>query len=91
MRDNEHFWEEQLANLRAKIEATRDAAKQKGPEVLDRYAGELERLLDKYDAARYKFTLLRKGSGDALAELREGFEQALSDLKTAVTKARDKF
>ena len=91
MRETEHFWEEQLANIRAKIDATREAARQKGPEVLDRYAGELERLLEKYDAARYKFTLLRKGSGDALAELRDGFEQAMTDLKAALTKAKDKF
>jgi len=35
--------------------------------------------------------LLRKGGGDALVELREGFEHALADLKAAVTKARDKF
>jgi DNA-binding protein HU-beta len=91
MSDKEKFWEEQLAHIRARIEATREAARQKGPEVLDRYTGELERLLDKYDAARYKFTLLRKGSGDALSELREGFEQALADLKAALAKARDKF
>jgi len=91
MRETEHFWEEQLANIRAKIDATREAARQKGPEVLDRYAGELERLLEKYDAARYKFTLLRKGSGDAPAELRDGFEQAMTDLKAALTKAKDKF
>lgn len=91
MQDHESFWEEQLAGLKAKIEATREAAREKGPEVLDHYAGELERLLDKYDTARYKFTLLRKGSGDALAELRDGFEQALTDLKSAVTKAKDKF
>jgi hypothetical protein len=91
MSEKERFWEEQLASIRAKIEATREAARRKGPEVLDHYAGELERLLDKYDAARYQFTLLRKGSGDALAELREGFEQALADLKAAVTKAKNKF
>jgi F0F1-type ATP synthase membrane subunit b/b' len=89
--DKERFWEEQLATLKAKIEATREAARQKGPEVLDHYAGELERLLDKYDAARYQYTLLRKSGGDALTELRQGFEQALADLKTAVSRAKDKF
>lgn len=91
MADKEHFWEEQLTNLKGRIEAIREAARQKGPDVLDRYAGDLERLLEKYDAARYKFTLLRKGSGDALTELRAGFERALTDLKSAVTRAKNKF
>jgi len=94
MPDKEHSVfdvEEQLARLKARIEGFRDTAKEKGPEVLDRYTGELERLLDKYDAARYKLTLLRKGGEDALAELRDGFDQALTDLKAAVTKAKDKF
>ena len=84
-------WDAQLAFFKDKIESLRNAARQKGPEVVDRYTGELERLLEKYDAARYKLTLLRKGGGDALVELREGFEHALADLKAAVTKARDKF
>lgn len=94
MADNEHAdggGEEQLAFLKAKIESIRIAARQKGPEILDHYAGELERLLDKYDAARYKLTLLRKGGGDALSELKEGFEDALTDLKRAMAKAKDKF
>ena len=91
MGDTERFWEEQLTAIRAKIDSIRETARQKGPEVLDRYTGDLERLLDKYDAARYKFTLLRKGGGDALSELRDGFEQALADLKTAVTKAKNRF
>lgn len=83
--------EERLARLKAKIEAVRESAREKGPEVIDRYAGDLERLLDKYDAARYKLTLLRKGGGDALTELREGLEHALADLKSAVAKAKEKF
>ena len=94
MVDKERFilgLEEQLAHLKARIEAVRASARQKGPEVIDRYAGELEPLLDKYDAARYKLTLLRKGGGDALVELREGFEHALADLKAALAKAKDKF
>jgi hypothetical protein len=94
MVDKEHSFfdvEEQLARLKARIEAIRESVRQKGPAALDRYAGELERLLDKYDAARYKLTLLRKGGGDALSELREGVEHALADLKAAVTKAKDKF
>lgn len=81
----------QLAYIKERIESLKAAATAKGPEVLDHYAGDLERLLEKYETARYKLTLLRKGSGDALSELRGGFENALTDVKTAVTKAWNKF
>jgi len=83
--------EKQLAAYKAKIEAARQEAREKGPDFFDRWTGDLEHLLEKYDKARYKLTLLRKGSGDALAELRGGVEHALEDLKAAFAKARDKF
>jgi len=83
--------EEQLAKYKDKIEEARLEARGKGPDYFDRWTGELEHMLDTYDKARYKLTLLRKGSGDALAELREGFESALSDLKAALTRAKNKF
>lgn len=83
--------EEQLAKYKTKIEEARESARQKGPDYFDRWAGELEHMLEKYDKARYKLTLLRKGGGDALAELREGFESALGELKAAMTRARGKF
>lgn len=83
--------EEQLATYKAKIETARQSAREKGPDFFDRWAGELEHMLEKYDKARYKLTLLRKGSGDALAELREGVESAFTELKAAVTRAKDKF
>jgi DNA-binding protein HU-beta len=94
MADKEPFGvhlEEQLAKYKAKIELARTVAKEKGPDFFERWAGDLEHLLEKYDKARYKLTLLRKGGGDALSELREGFESAMTDLKTALTKAKDKF
>jgi|GEM_PF-1790414 len=81
----------QLAYIKERIESLKAAAAAKGPQVLDHYAGDLQRLLEKYETARYKLTLLRKGSGDALSELRGGFENALTDVKTAVTKAWNKF
>lgn len=84
-------FDSQLSYIKERIDALRTAAQKKGPEVLDHYTGELERLLEKYETARYKLTLLRKGGGDALSELREGFESAFSDLKNAVTRAKDKF
>jgi len=83
--------EEQLAAYKAKIEEARVQAKDKGQDFFDRWSGDLELLLEKYDKARYKLTLLRKGSGDALVELRHGVEHALTDLKSAFTKAKDKF
>ncbi|EFL51576.1 conserved hypothetical protein [Solidesulfovibrio fructosivorans JJ]] len=83
--------EEQLATYKTKIEEAKKEAQGKGPDSFDRWTGELEHLLDTYDKARYKLTLLRKGGGDALAELREGFESALGDLKAALRRARSKF
>ena len=83
--------EEQLAAYKAKIEAARAEAKDTGQDFFDRWSGDLEHLLEKYDKARYKLTLLRKGGGDALVELRHGVEHALADLKSAFAKAKDKF
>jgi hypothetical protein len=83
--------EERLAAYKAKIEEARKAAREKGPDFFERWTGELEHLLEKYDKARYKLTLLRKGGGDALTELREGFEHAMAELKTSLTKAKGKF
>lgn len=83
--------EEQLAKYKAKIDAARTQAQEKGPVFFDRWAGDLEQLLEKYDKARYKLTLLRKGGGDALAELRDGVESAMGDLKAALGRAKDKF
>ncbi|MHC1711825.1 MAG: hypothetical protein AB9872_06730 [Solidesulfovibrio sp.] len=83
--------EEQLAAYKAKIEDARTKAREKGPDFFERWTGELEHLLEKYDKARYKLTLLRKGGGDALSELRTGFEHAMADLKDSLTKAKSKF
>ncbi|WP_428560741.1 MAG: hypothetical protein ACP59X_17295 [Solidesulfovibrio sp. DCME] len=83
--------EEQLAKYKAKIESAREAAREQGPDFFDRWAGELEHMLEKYDKARYKLTLLRKGGGDALTELRDGVEAALTELKAAVSRAKGKF
>ena len=94
MGEKDHFgvsMEEQLAAYKTKIEEARVQAKDKGPDFFDRWSGDIEHLLDKYDKARYKLTLLRKGSGDALVELRHGMEGALAELKSAFAKAKGKF
>lgn len=94
MDDKEKFgvsMEEQLSEWKDKIDQGRKEAKKKGPDYFERYAGDLEKLSEKYDAARYKLTLFRKGGGEALGELKEGFERAFSELKSAVNKAWDKF
>ncbi|QLA17013.1 hypothetical protein [Desulfolutivibrio sulfoxidireducens] len=83
--------EEQLAKWKAKIDASKAEAEKKGPAFFDRYAADLEKMLGKYENARYKLTLLRKGGAEALHDLKEGFEGAFTELKTAVTKALDKF
>ena len=42
------------------------------------------------EKARYKLDLLQRGSGDAFAELRKGFESAYAELKKAVNRAGEK-
>jgi len=58
--------EDQLAKWKAKIDASKAQAEKKGPIFFDRYAADLEKMLGKYEKARYKLTLLRKGGSDAL-------------------------
>jgi DNA-binding protein HU-beta len=82
--------EDQLARWKAKIDDSKAEAEKKGPAFFDRYAADLEKMLGKYETARYKLTLLRKGGSDALHDLKEGFEGAFGELKSAVTKALDK-
>ena len=83
--------EEQLAKYKAKIEEARDTARGKGPDYFDRWAGELEHMLEKYDKARYKLTLLRKGGASAWHELKDGVDRAYHDLKEALARAKEKF
>lgn len=94
MPDREKFaaqMDEQLRNLKAKIDATKSKAEARGQEFIGKYEQDLERLESKYDLARYKLSLLRKGGKDALNELREGVEKAFHDLKDAVGRAKDRF
>ena len=83
--------EEKLSHLKERIDATKSRAEAKGNSYFAHYEADLAKLESKYDHARYKLTLLRKGGGDALAELRDGVESALGDLKAALTRAKDKF
>lgn len=83
--------EEQLKGLKVKIDATKAKAEARGQEFIGKYEHELERLESKYDLARYKLSLLRKGGKDALHELRDGFEKAVHDLKDALGKAKERF
>jgi len=62
--------EEQLAKWKAKIDASKAEAEKKGPAFFDRYAADLEKMLGKYENARYKLTLLRKGGAEALHDLK---------------------
>jgi archaellum component FlaC len=83
--------EEQLKHFKEKIDATKAKAETKGQEFIQGYEKDLEKLESKYELARYKLTLLRKGGKSAWEELRTGFEHAFHDLKDAVTKAKEKF
>ena len=83
--------ESQLKDWKGKIDSLKQKAEQKGGGYIEHYAEELEKLSQKYDMARYKLTLLKKGGSGALGDLREGFENAFEELKKAVNKARGKF
>ena len=65
------------------------------PGALSREAGAAyernkKHLEETLEAARYKLDLLRRGSADALSELRKGFDAAFTELKKAVNKAGKK-
>lgn len=67
----------------------------KEPERLGREARETishgrDQLSELVEKARYKLDLLQRGSGDAFAELRKGFEAAYAELKKAVNRAGKK-
>ncbi|WP_027186222.1 hypothetical protein [Desulfovibrio inopinatus] len=83
--------EEKLKDWKQKIDGAKQSVSQKEGDYLEKYAGDLERLTEKYDAARYSLTLLQKASGGAWGELKEGFDKAYDDMKKAVTKAFERF
>jgi len=82
--------EEKLNHLKQRIESTKAKAESKGHTFINNYEHDLAKLESKYDLARYKLSLLRKGSASAWGELREGFEKAYHDLKEALNKAKEK-
>ncbi|GFK92415.1 hypothetical protein NNJEOMEG_00240 [Fundidesulfovibrio magnetotacticus] len=83
--------EEQLERLREKIDKVKTKAEARGEGSIGKFEEKLSRLESKYDLARYKLTLLRKGGGSAWGELKEGFENAFHELKDALSKAKGKF
>jgi len=83
--------DEQLKKLREKIDNTKSRAESRGQDFIGKYESELTKLESKYDLARYKLSLLRKGGQSAWGELKEGVDKAFHDLKDAVSKAREKF
>ena len=94
MSEHEKFndqMEEQLKVMKTRIEGAKTTAKAKGRDFFARYETELAKLESKYDLARYKLTLLRKGGQSAWTEMKGGFERAYHDLKEALGKASNKF
>jgi len=92
--ENEKFgvsMENELSKWKAHIEEAEVEAKKKGPDFFERYMGDLQKMLDKYETAKLKLSLFRKGSGEAVLDLKKGVENAFHELKTAVLKAKDKF
>ncbi len=91
--DKEQFgvsMEKELAKWKTRISEGEAEAKKKGPDYFERYMGDLQKLLDKYETAKYKLALFRKGSGDALHDLKGGVEKAFAELKAAAGKAKTK-
>ncbi len=83
--------EKELSKWKDHIKDAESEARKKGPDFFERYLGDLQKMLDKYETAKLKLTLFRKGSGDALLDLKKGVENAFAELKTAVLKAKNKF
>jgi DNA-binding protein HU-beta len=55
------------------------------------YNANIGRFRNTYEEARYKLTLLQGSSGSAWAELKQGIDGALKELRTAFQRAREKF
>jgi len=94
MSEHEKFnaqMEEQLKAMKAKLDDAKTTAETKGRDFFARYEKDLAKLESKYDLARYKLTLLRKGGQSAWGEVKSGFERAYHDLREALNKASNKF
>jgi hypothetical protein len=83
--------DEQLKHVKSRIDGAKARAEARGQDFLKNYEQDLAKLESKYDLARYKLSLLRKGGQSAWIELREGCERAYHDLKEAMGRAMDKF
>ena len=94
MSEHEKFnaqMEERLKAMKTKIDDAKTKAATRGRDFFERYEKDLAKLESKYDLARYKLTLLRKGGQSAWIEMKGGFERAYHDLKEALSKASNKF
>ncbi len=83
--------EEQLRQWKERIDEAKAEAEKQGPEFLERYAPLLEALTARYEEAKVKMKLLRMSGGDAWTEVRHGFEKAFDEMKSAVSRALEKF
>ncbi len=94
MEDKQRFgaqMEEKLSELKHKIDNAKQSLTDSEGNFLEKYEGDLARLTEKYDATRYKLTLLQKASGSAWEELKTGFDKAYDDVKQAFAKAMERF
>lgn len=83
--------DEKLKKFREKIDKTKSKAEARGQDFFCKYESELGKLESKYDLARYKLSLLKKGGQSAWEELKEGVDNAFHELKDAIGKAKEKF
>jgi predicted nucleic acid-binding Zn-ribbon protein len=81
----------QLKEWSAKIDELESKARAAKAEAKTGYEHQIGQLKDKRDAATKKLQELRGSSSDAWDALKVGAETAWTDLKNAVTAAKEKF
>lgn len=80
-----------LEALRAALDDWGKRAEGLGAGAREYYNDNKGRFRNTYDEARYKLTLLQGSSGRAWAELKQGIDGAIRELRSAFQRAREKF
>lgn len=83
--------EAQLDEWKAQAEQIRAKMKKKQAETKIDYSDTLDELDKRQDLARNKLDELKRSSGEAWSDIREGMEEAAESLKDSIQKARTKF
>jgi nucleoid DNA-binding protein len=93
LKGKEYFrgMERQLEDLKEKLEDYRAKSETLGNDAKALYKENAKRLSEVMEEVRYKFTLLKSGSGGAIEELKKGADGAFAELKAAFQRAWGKF